>query len=263
MSDDPNFTLGPGAVDLTLNGGLARGRLHEVYAGAADDGASASGFAAMLASRACGAQDAVFWLRHERGEKLGGGLQASGLLELGLDPGRILFVMAPDVDSLLRAAVDAVRCGGLGAVVIEGWGKMPKLDLTASRRMKLAAERSGVTTILLRIDGEPVASAAETRWSVTSAPSSALEANAPGRPAFDIILLRRRAGPAGLTARLEWNRDELIFETPFGGACQPQPEYQPEYPARYPAEYKTVPRLMVPISIDRQGTKRSAKRAAA
>ena len=181
-----HFTFGTDAIDGALNGGLARGRLHEVYADSTDDGASASGFAAMLAVRVCEGEDAVFWLRHERGERLGGGLQAAGLVELGLDPARILFVMAPDTDALLRAAVDAVRCGGLGAVVVEGWGKMPQLDLTASRRMKLAAERSGVTLLLLRIDGAPVASAAETRWSVRAAPSQALEANAPGHPTFDI-----------------------------------------------------------------------------
>ena len=111
-----DFTLGPAAIDLALNGGLARGRLHEVYACEADDGASASGFAAMLAARACEGEDAVFWLRHERGDRMGGGLQAAGLVELGLNPARILFVMAPDTDALLRAAVDAVRCRGCGAL---------------------------------------------------------------------------------------------------------------------------------------------------
>lgn len=251
-----NFTLGIDALDIALNGGLPRGRLHEIYAGHTEDGASASGFAAMLAMRSCKAEDAVFWLRHERGESRGGGLQAAGLVELGFDPGRILFVMAPDADTLLRAAVDAVRCGGLGAVVVEGWGKMPRLDLTASRRMKLAAEKSGVTLLLLRIDCEPSVSAAETRWSVRAAPSSALEANAPGRPAFDIELLRRRAGPAGLTARLEWNRDRLVFETQ--SAFEDTGQNTGQNTGQDRAQYPALPRLMVPPSIDRQGTKRAA-----
>ena len=268
-----NFTFGIDTVDRALNGGLARGRLHEIYAGGVEDGgengvrdgaegiakdadqdntadaASACGFAAMLAIRACMAGDVIFWLRHERAERLGGVLQAQGLIALGLDPSRIIFVMAPDSDALLRASVDAVRCGGLGAVVVEGWGAMPRLDLTASRRLKLAAETSGVTLLLLRIDAVPVTSAAETRWSVKAAPSSALAANAPGRPAFDIALLRRRAGPAGLTTRLEWNRDQLSFESPFGGTRSPaQPAQLPE----------ALPRLMVSSSGDRQGAQRAA-----
>ena len=40
-------------------------------------------------------------------------------------------------------------------------------------------------------------SAAETRWSVSAAASREREANAPGAPAFDLELLRWRAGPAG------------------------------------------------------------------
>ena len=203
----------------------------------------------MLAMRACLAGDVIFWLRHERADRLGGTLQAQGLIALGLDPAKIIFVMAPDSDALLRAAVDAVRCGGLGAVVVEGWGAMPRLDLTASRRLKLAAETSRVTLLLLRIDAVPVASSAETRWLVKAAPSSALAANAPGRPAFDIILLRRRAGPAGLAMRLEWNRDQLSFENPCGGALSPAE------PARVP---EALPRFVVSAAGDRQGTARAA-----
>ena len=203
----------------------------------------------MLAMRACLAGDVIFWLRHERADRLGGTLQAQGLIALGLDPAKIIFVMAPDSDALLRAAVDAVRCGGLGAVVVEGWGAMPRLDLTASRRLKLAAETSRVTLLLLRIDAVPVASSAETRWLVKAAPSSALAANAPGRPAFDIILLRRRAGPAGLAMRLEWNRDQLSFENPCGGALSPAE------PARVP---EALPRFVVSAAGDRQGAARAA-----
>ena len=76
-------------------------------------------------------------------------------------------------------------------------GKCPALDLTASRRLALAAEQSGVTLFLLRLEAQPVPSAADTRWTVGAAPSRSLEADAPGPPMFEIELLRRRAGPAG------------------------------------------------------------------
>src|SRR3546814_8123632 len=61
---------------------------------------------------------------------------------------------------------------------------------------------------------EPMPSAADTRWQVRAAPSQALEANAPGHAALEIELLRRRAGPAGMRWRVEWNRDECIFREP-------------------------------------------------
>ena len=75
--------------------------------------------------------------------------------------------------------------------------QMPLLDLTASRRLALAAEQSGVTLLMLRLEAEPVPSAADTRWAVSAAPSQALEANAPGPPQLEIELLRRRVGPFG------------------------------------------------------------------
>src|SRR3546814_15680394 len=78
----------------------------------------------------------------------------------------------------------------------------------------LSAEKSSVTILLLRRDAEPMPSAADTRWQVRAAPSQALEANAPGHAALGIELLRRRAGPAGMRWRVEWNRDECIFREP-------------------------------------------------
>src|SRR3546814_11674827 len=87
---------------------------------------------------------------------------------------------------------------------------MSELDLTASRRLALAAEKSGTTLLLLRTGADPVPSAAQTRWSVASAPSRAFAANAPGTPTFDITLLRQRSGPSGTSWRLEWNRYQRI-----------------------------------------------------
>src|SRR3546814_8151719 len=46
------FTTGHDRLDLELGGGLARGRLHEVFTGCPDDMGSASGFAMMLTLRA-------------------------------------------------------------------------------------------------------------------------------------------------------------------------------------------------------------------
>ena len=227
MTAGERFATGHDELDVSLGGGLARGRVHELFAAEPDDAASAAGFAAMLALRAA-ARGPVLWLRTDEAERRGGRIYAPGLAELGGDPDALVIALAPDAKALLRGAADAARSAGLGALVVECWGKCAALDLTASRRLALAAEQSGVTLFMLRLEAEPMPSAADTRWAVSAAPSLALEADAPGAPAFEIILLRRRAGPAGMRWRLEWNRDRLIFADPaLPGAVAPLPSGRP------------------------------------
>ncbi|MEO5492647.1 MAG: hypothetical protein ABIR08_01315 [Sphingomonas sp.] len=208
---------GCAAVDDWLGGGLGRGRLHEVMAAEREDAGSVAGFAAMLALRA-GEGRPLLWLRTEAAERQSGKLYASGLGELGLDGGAVLVGLVADDAALLKAANDAARCAGVGTLLVECWGDPKPLDLTATRRLMLAAEGSGVTVLLLRMAAAESPSVADTRWRVRGAPSVPLEdgtsAGAPGHPVFEIELLRRRAGPAGVTWRVEWNRERREFQEP-------------------------------------------------
>lgn len=215
-SDAVRVSFGVDSLDTRLKGGLAQAALHEVYA-SAGDAASGAAFALLLAGR-CHQTKPIFWVR-EASTRLGTRPYGLGLAELGISPSRLFLVDAPDSIAALRAGADIIRCGAVGAVVIELNGKAPALNLTASRRLALAAGHSGVMTLLLRTGGEPVPSAAHSRWRVASASSTPLPANAPGRPAFKVTLLRHRGGIAGFEARLEWNRDRQCFDqTPlFGG----------------------------------------------
>ncbi|HEX4694098.1 hypothetical protein [Sphingomonas sp.] len=211
------FATGCEVVDAWLDGGLCRGRLHEVVASESGDAGAAAGFGALLALRA-GEGKPLLWLRTEGGERQGGKLHAGGLVELGFDGGAVMLGLVADDAALLKAANDAARCAGLGALLIECWGDPKPLDLTATRRLMLAAEASGVTVLLLRIAAAEAPSVADTRWRVASAPSVPLAdgsaAGAPGDPAFDVELLRRRAGPAGAKWRVEWNRERRAFQEP-------------------------------------------------
>lgn len=220
----PRWKTGVAALDHAIGGGFAFGRVHEIFAACAEDASAGAGFILALAITGAEPQKPIIWLRNQAAARAMGMIYAAGCAELGGTPETCLFVLAQDAKTLLRAGVDALRCGGLGAVVIESWGRMPELDLTASRRLSLAAEKSGVPLLLLRIDTQPVPSAAETRWQVAAAPSHGLPGNAPGPPCFDVELLRCRSRPGGQSWRLEWDRDRKTFrDAAVPGAVVPVP----------------------------------------
>lgn len=222
--------LGTGcaALDARLaGGGLAHGALHELIAPDRADATVARGLAAMLAARTAGP---LVWLHVAAARRpgLGGALYPPGLREIGVDPARLLLVGAPDPPALLHAAGDVLRCPEVALAVIELWGPVRLLDLTASRRLALAAEGSGVLGLLLRVGVGPAPSAAATRWVVRAAASTPLPAHAPGLPALDLQLVRQRGGPAGVAWRVEWDRDRNVLCEPApSGAVASLPERRP------------------------------------
>jgi len=212
--------LGHADADATLQGGLALGALHEVFAQAGRQSAAATGFVAALAGRSAGRRPLV-WIRQDFTEIESGGVSMSGLAGLGLDPRLLVTVRAADVECALRTAADALACDAIGAVVLEVWGEARQIDLTASRKLTLAAQASGVTGLVLRMAAEPQPSTAETRWIVRAAhsPPASSAWSAWGVPLFDAQLVRNRHGPVGRWI-MEWKCDECLFAKP---ATYPQP----------------------------------------
>jgi protein ImuA len=211
--------LGHADADATLQGGLALGAMHEVFA-AGRHSAAATGFVTGLMGRAA-ARRPLVWIRQDFAEIESGALSMSGLAELGLDPRLLVTVRAADVDTALKTAADALACDALGVVVLEVWGEARQLDLVASRKLTLAAQMSGVTGLVLRVAAEPLPSTAETRWIVRAAhsPPSAQPGSAWGAPVFDAQLVRNRHGPVGRWI-MEWKCDECLFAK---SAAVPQP----------------------------------------
>lgn len=207
--------LGHSAADACLNGGIARGSLHEIFPATAGDEAAATGFATALCARVA-ARKRILWLVPDFAALEHGEISALGLLELGLDPACFLLLRASDVVSVLRAAADALTCRALGALIIEIPGTVKSLDLSASRRLVLAAAETGVTAFLLRCSAEPAPSAAETRWLIRAARSNRNDENW-GRPLFDAGLVRNRHGPTGQWL-MEWNSDDGLFHAADSGA---------------------------------------------
>jgi protein ImuA len=186
--------FGVAALDAALpEGGLARGALHEVAGGGVDEvmAAAATLFVAGILARL---HRPVLWCAVARD------LFPPGLAGVGLDPANLLHAAAPDEKHVLLVMEEALRHPGLAAVV----GELSRLPMVASRRLVLAAEKSGVMALALRRRREGAAAAvqkdltaAATRWCVTPLPSVPLAVPGVGRARWRIELLRCRGGGGG------------------------------------------------------------------
>ena len=202
--------LGYDEVDACMNGGLSHGALHEIFAESGHE-AAATGFAAALAFQMA-TDKRVLWIRQEFSAIEFGDLAATGLLELGLDPIRLLLLRLANAADVLRAASDALSCAALGTVVLEIPGDPKILDMTASRRLTLASAQKGVTAFLLRLGGKSQVSTAETRWRVRAACS--LDKENWGSPVFDVELARNRHGRTGRWV-IGWSCEDGHFRKPY------------------------------------------------
>ena len=117
----------------------------------------------------------------------------------GLPTQDLIHVEARDAREALWAMEEGLRCSGLSCVIGELWGDPRALDFTATRRLAVAAERSGVPCWLVRLGGSANLSGARMRWRIASEPSllNLLDARAPGLPAWDAELFRSRNSPPG------------------------------------------------------------------
>ncbi len=160
----------PGQPDLAL---LRAGRVHEAT------GPARRAFAAALAGRLAGP---VLWVQEAREA---GMLCPQGLLPF-LDPSRLILARPAGARAALQVAEEALRSGAAPLVVAE-LAEAP--DLTASRRLQLAAGTGHGRGLCLLPEGRSRANAAETRWRCTPLP---------GRGARQFWeLIKNKRGPLG------------------------------------------------------------------
>jgi protein ImuA len=105
---------------------------------------------------------------------------------------------------------EALKCPALAAVLAELPETGAAADLTATRRLSLAAQAGGGLGLLLRHRPCPLPSAAMTRWQVAAALSKPDRFGGLGGSSFDLSLQRNRRGRCGrwITG---WNHDERTF----------------------------------------------------
>ncbi len=226
-SDDlrVRVSLGETKLDRLLAGGLAAGALHEITAAAPGDAPAAAGFALALAARFAASRKApLIWVGEDFAGLEQGALYGPGLALYGLDPDALVLVHAANAKDALWAIEEALKCRAPAAVIGEIFS--PKLyDLTASRRLVLAAQKHG-TAGLLFLGGparaEALSSSAETRFEIRtrSSPHSASAASRislPGPAAFDVRIAKARAGPNGFFIDRDkfypvlWSHREVLF----------------------------------------------------
>jgi protein ImuA len=221
--DKPGIGFGVAAIDAALPMGL-QGALHEIVGTGAETehGAAASLFAAGILARARGP---VLWVLEHAD------LFAPALAGVGLHPDRVIFVEAGR--GVLAAMEEGARQPGLAGVVGETGAR---ITLTASRRLQLAAEGSGVTVFALRrfrVASAPALAepnAAVTRWRVAALPSPPPLPHAPDVPGlararWRLDLVRCRGGaPATWTVEAcdAQGRLALVTDLPHRSAAPGQ-----------------------------------------
>jgi len=191
-----------GPIDRALGGGLACGALHELAPTAPISLGATNGFAVAVAARASGQRRQVLWVTTDYAAGEGGGPYGPGLDLFGMASARLLMLRVSKPVDVLWAMEEGLRCRALACVIAEMTGEGAVADLTATRRLALAA-REGVSAqnsglgLLIRHKITDMPSAAATRWEIAPALSQPDAYGGIGRARFDLSLCKNRRGPSG------------------------------------------------------------------
>jgi protein ImuA len=105
---------------------------------------------------------------------------------------------------------EALRLGGVAGVA----GRRPKrMSLTQSRRLQLAAEKTGTPIFLLRAPDDAMVSAARSLWRIRPVPAARDRFGLMKNPRWHIVLERARGGGMG-EWMVEWDHDALCLRLP-------------------------------------------------
>ena len=183
--------------------GLPCGALNEIAADAYGDTPAAFGFVfALMAVALRSRPGSAVLVLQTRCRMDFGAPYGHGLVQWGVDPGRLIIVETRSNKEALWALEEALRSPARLATVagvIAGG-----LDLTTSRRLNLAAAPRATPLVLLRGSVAAGTSTAATRWRITSAPAARDPFGAFTRPRWIVALERCRNGRTGKWL-IEWD----------------------------------------------------------
>ena len=248
--------LGARSLDRMLRGGLRGGALHEIAPGGAGDGAAACGFALALAARlrasAPAGRSAIIWIVEDFASLEGGAPYGPGLVLHGVDPADLILVHAACARDSLLAMEEALKCRAVAAVIGEIWSLEKIYDLTAARRLALAAQSGGASALMLAAgmagSAGRLASCADTRFEVCaqrgSAPRSSKgspkglsELPLPGLPlpglaCWSVRIVKARGGAqSSVPIALLWDHEKACFRDAFPLHLVADTGDRPDHPA--------------------------------
>lgn len=168
---------------------------------------------ALILSSLGGTQQPLLWVTDRLSRRENGQLYTPGLQALA-PAAPILHIEVNHPRDALWAMEEGAACGGLSAVVGEIHGMPSVLDFTATKRLALRADASGVPVWLIRSGASGGLSAARERWRISALPSDTNphDQGAPGPPVWEAELFRARSRPPG---RWEARHDQNAKSSPY------------------------------------------------
>jgi protein ImuA len=198
--------LGLGAIEAHFpNGIFPVAAVHELVCGSSEQAAAGGGFVSGILSILLQQGGICVWIGRTRH------LFAPALTVFGVEPNKVIFIILSKDKDALWVMEEALKCGGLTAVVCE----TQELSFKHSQRLQLAVEHSRVTGFVLRnATAKLEATACAARWRVKSLPSADLN----GLPGlgylrWQVELLKVRNGQSGKWI-LEWQDGHFVPVTP-------------------------------------------------
>jgi len=199
--------------------GLAGGVLHEVIAATHEEAPAALSFLLALTCLALKPKPGLAVLVvAQRAFDQWGELYGHGLDRLGVDPGRLMLVAARTDKEALWAIEETLRSRVQPAMVSGALASCP--DLTASRRLNLAAAALAIPLTLACTEKGSGGSAAATRWRIATLPASRDRFGTLLNPCWKVSLERCRHGRPGKWF-VEWNHVAHRFSLVEGMADRP------------------------------------------
>lgn len=198
-------------MDEALGGGFARATIHELLPKSVQDLGAAAGFAFGLAARAHEQGGHTLYIQHDFTSAETGRPYLPGLRLSGFDTSSLIYLHVPRAEDVLWAMNEALKCRGFSSVIAEFPAHTRILDLTATRRLTLAAQEGLGLGIILRHAAVIEPNAATTRWFVSSAASRSDQFGGIGAPNFHLDLVKNRFGNSGQW-QVEWHAHDRKFE---------------------------------------------------
>src|SRR4030088_933342 len=149
-AEEGSLRLGVPALDDALQGGVALGALHELAPASELQLGCAFGFGLAIAALAAAGGRQVLCIATDYAALAAGTPYGLGLDRFGLSMDRLLILRVAHARDALWAFEEALKCPALGAVLTELPEAGASADLTATRRLSLAAQAGGGLGLLLR-----------------------------------------------------------------------------------------------------------------